>query len=66
MRRHEREGVHIFSDSIMDTVMESPLVLCERLRVEMANRTFYDAFRVSRKESVCGAVYVLGNGLGEH
>jgi hypothetical protein len=64
--RHEREGVQIFSDSIMDTVMDSPLVLCERLGVEMANRTFYDAFRVSRKASVCGPVYVLGNGLGEY
>ncbi|MFY9823617.1 MAG: chemotaxis protein CheB [Thermoanaerobaculia bacterium] len=51
-----------FADSIIETVREPLLVLAAELRVERANRTFYDTFRVGREETEGRFLHELGNG----
>ncbi len=50
-----------FADAIIETVREPLLVLDGELRVERANRTFYDTFRVRREETEGRFLYDLGN-----
>jgi two-component system CheB/CheR fusion protein len=50
-----------FADAIIETVREPLLVLDGMLRVERANRTFYDTFRVRREETEGRFFYDLGN-----
>jgi len=51
-----------YGDDIIATLREPFLVLDGALRVKTANRAFYDAFRVSKEETVNRLVYDLGNG----
>ncbi len=51
-----------FADAIIETVREPLLVLDTELRVERANRTFYDSFRVRREETENRFLNDLGNG----
>jgi two-component system CheB/CheR fusion protein len=51
-----------FADAIIETVREPLLVLDAELRVERANRTFYDSFRVRREETEGRFFNDLGNG----
>ncbi|HEX4966197.1 MAG TPA: chemotaxis protein CheB [Thermoanaerobaculia bacterium] len=50
-----------FADAIIETVREPLLVLGEELRVERANRTFYETFRVRREETEGRFLNELGN-----
>jgi two-component system, chemotaxis family, CheB/CheR fusion protein len=50
-----------YTQSIVDTVREPILILAEDLSVLSANRSFYNAFRVTEKETIGGHVYELGN-----
>jgi two-component system CheB/CheR fusion protein len=50
-----------FADSIIETVREPLLVLDAELRVERANRTFYDTFRARREETEGRFLHELGN-----
>ena len=50
-----------FADAIIETVREPLLVLDGELRVERANRNFYDTFRVRREETEGRFLYELGN-----
>ncbi|MEO6196095.1 MAG: chemotaxis protein CheB [Thermoanaerobaculia bacterium] len=50
-----------FADAIIETVREPLLVLDGKLRVERANRTFYDTFQVRRQETEGRFLYDLGN-----
>jgi two-component system, chemotaxis family, CheB/CheR fusion protein len=50
-----------FADAIIETVREPLLVLDGELRVERANRNFYDTFRVGREETEGRFLYELGN-----
>jgi two-component system CheB/CheR fusion protein len=50
-----------FADAIIETVREPLLVLDGELRVERANRTFYDTFQVRREETEGRFLYGLGN-----
>ncbi|HJX29608.1 MAG TPA: chemotaxis protein CheB [Thermoanaerobaculia bacterium] len=50
-----------FADAIVETVQEPLLVLDAELRVERANRAFYDCFQVGRKETEEWFLYDLGN-----
>jgi two-component system, chemotaxis family, CheB/CheR fusion protein len=54
---HHRE----LAEKIVDTVREPLLVLHEDLRVQSANRAFYDAFRVEPAATEGSLVYDLGN-----
>jgi len=48
--------------TVVDTVREPFLILDKNLRILSANRTFYTAFRVTKKETEGSLVYKLGNG----
>jgi two-component system CheB/CheR fusion protein len=50
-----------FADAIIETVREPLLVLTGELRVERANRTFCDTFRVRREKTEGRFLYDLGN-----
>ncbi|HSS48941.1 MAG TPA: ATP-binding protein, partial [Thermoanaerobaculia bacterium] len=50
-----------FADAIIETVREPLLVLDEELRVERANRTFYETFQVRKEETEARLLYELGN-----
>ena len=51
-----------YADGIVETVRNPLLILDAGLRVERANRTFYDYFRVAPEETVGRLVYELGDG----
>jgi two-component system CheB/CheR fusion protein len=51
-----------YANGIVETVRTPLLILDAGLRVERANRTFYDYFRVAPEETVGRLVYELGNG----
>jgi len=51
-----------FADDIIATLREPFMVLEPDLRVKTANRSFYDAFHVSKDETENRLVYDLGNG----
>jgi two-component sensor histidine kinase/PAS domain-containing protein len=55
---HQKE----LAEKIVDTVREPLLVLHEDLRVQSANRAFYDAFKVEAAATEGQMVYDLGNG----
>jgi two-component sensor histidine kinase len=49
-------------EAIVDTVREPLIVLDEALRVVVASRSFYGAFRATRRETEARPLYELGNG----
>ncbi len=51
-----------YGDDIIATLREPFLVLDNELRVRTANRSFYDAFHVSKQQTENCFVYDLGNG----
>ena len=51
-----------YADSIIATLCEPFVVLNKELRVETANRSFYQTFNVSPKETENQFIYDLGNG----
>ena len=51
-----------YGDDIISTLREPFMVLDGDLRVKSANRSFYDSFHVSKKETENCFVYDLGNG----
>jgi signal transduction histidine kinase/ActR/RegA family two-component response regulator len=51
-----------YGDDIISTLREPFMVLDDNLRVKSANRSFYDAFHVSKEETENCFVYDLGNG----
>lgn len=58
----EHDQAHVLAESIVDTIRQPFLVLSEDLRVQSANRAFYQAFRVDRAETEGRLIYELGNG----
>jgi len=52
----------ILAQNILDTLREAILVLDVGLRVKMANRSFYQTFRVKREETENKLIYELGDG----
>jgi PAS domain S-box-containing protein len=63
-RKAERlvAAARAFAESIIDTIREPLLVLGPDLRVVSANRSFYQAFGVTREATEGRYVYELGNG----
>jgi two-component system CheB/CheR fusion protein len=51
-----------YANGIVETVRDPLLILDVGLRVERANRTFYDFFRVAPEETVGRLLYELGQG----
>ena len=55
------EKAQKYTDGIMETIREPLLVLDSDLRVLSANRSFYDTFKVTPKETIGNLIYNLGN-----
>src|SRR5450432_375698 len=56
------EDIQDFAQNIVDTVREPLLMLDTTLRVQSANRAFYQTFHVSPGETENHLIYELGNG----
>src|ERR1051326_3198927 len=56
------ETIQNFAQNIVDTVREPLLMLDTTLRVQSANRAFYQTFHVSPEETENHLIYELGNG----
>ena len=56
------EDIETYAQDIVDTVRESLLMLDTTLRVQSANRAFYQTFQVSPEETENRLIYELGNG----
>src|SRR5687768_7202166 len=56
------EDIQTYAQNIVDTVREPLLILDTTLRVQSANRAFYQTFHVSPGETVDRLIYELGNG----
>ncbi len=61
-REQEIQESRDFAVSIVETVREPLLVLNGELRVETANRAFYESFRVEPADTLGRLVYELGDG----
>ncbi len=63
-RRAEADlkAIGTYAQDIVDTVREPLLMLDTTLRVQSANRAFYQTFHVSPKETENHLIYELGNG----
>ena len=58
----DSERARLLAESIVATVREPLLVLDGQLHVQMANRSFYDLFRVKPEDTEGRFIYKLGNG----
>src|SRR6478672_1347020 len=56
------EDIETYAQDIVDTVREPLLMLDTNLRVQSANRAFYETFHVSASETEDRLIYQLGNG----
>ncbi|HVF38937.1 MAG TPA: response regulator [Gemmatimonadaceae bacterium] len=56
------EDIETYAQDIVDTVREPLLMLDTNLRVQSANRAFYETFSVSPAETENQLIYHLGNG----
>ncbi|MEO7368951.1 MAG: response regulator [Gemmatimonadaceae bacterium] len=56
------EAIETYAQDIVDTVREPLLMLDTNLRVQSANRAFYETFHVSPSETERQLIYELGNG----
>ncbi|MGH7450207.1 MAG: PAS domain-containing protein, partial [bacterium] len=59
--RKQAEKAMRYAESIVDTVREPLMVLNGDLRVERANRAFYQTFQVAKEETENRRIYELGN-----
>ncbi len=58
----QNEDIQNYAQNIVDTVREPLLILDATLRVQSANRAFYQTFHVSPAETEGRLIYYLGNG----
>src|SRR6188508_1396997 len=58
----QNEDIQNYAQNIVDTVREPLLILDATLRVQSANRAFYQTFHVSAAETEGRLIYELGNG----
>ena len=56
------EDIENYAQNIVDTIREPLLILDATLRVQSANRAFYQTFQVSAYETEGRLIYELGNG----
>ena len=62
-RENELIATKEFAEKLIDSIREALLVLDNDLRVEIANASFYQIFRVTPEETIGRLVYEIGNGL---
>src|SRR5580704_11949273 len=62
MERKPLEDIQNYAQNIVDTVREPLLILDATLRVQSANRAFYQTFHVTPGETEGHLIYELGNG----
>jgi PAS domain-containing protein len=55
------EKAQEYTESIVETIREPLLVLASDLKVLSANRSFYDTFKITLKETTGNLIYNLGN-----
>src|SRR6186997_952874 len=56
------DDIQNYAQNIVDTVREPLLILDATLRVQSANRAFYQTFHVTPEETEGHLIYELGNG----
>jgi PAS domain S-box-containing protein len=56
------DDIENYAQNIVDTIREPLLILDATLRVQSANRAFYQTFQVSASETEGQLIYELGNG----
>ncbi|MCY2976258.1 MAG: PAS domain-containing protein, partial [Planctomycetota bacterium] len=56
------DDIENYAQNIVDTIREPLLILDATLRVQSANRAFYQTFQVSASETEGRLIYELGNG----
>src|SRR5579864_7753658 len=61
-RRPLVEDIQNYAQNIVDTVREPLLILDTALRVNSANRAFYQTFQVTSEDTEHHLIYELGNG----
>ena len=63
LKKHEREiaAARAYAEAIIETVREPLIVLDENLRVQTANKSFYQNFQVAREEVENRFIYELGD-----
>ena len=62
MQPHKVKDSLEFAESVIDTVREPLLILDPQLRVQYANRSFYQTFAVTQEDTENRLIYDLGNG----
>ena len=60
--KHLHSEYEKYLESIVDTIREALIVLDKDLKVISANKTFYERFKVSPKQTEKVLIYKLGNG----
>jgi PAS domain S-box-containing protein len=58
----EMKELHLYSESIVETVRQPLIVLDSNLRVVTTNAAFYETFQVSKEETEGRFIYSLGDG----
>jgi two-component system, OmpR family, phosphate regulon sensor histidine kinase PhoR len=54
--------IYAYAEAIVETVREPLIILDENLRIKTANKSFFDAFKVTKKETYDQLIFDLGNG----
>ena len=57
----EIQDAREYAENIVETVREPLVVLNSDLKILTANRSFYDTFKVTQKETIGNLIYNLGN-----
>jgi len=58
----EVNELHLYAESIVETVRQPLIVLDGNLRIVTVNAAFYETFRVTREETEAKFLYALGDG----
>lgn len=54
--------IYAYAEAIVETVREPLIILDGNLRIKTANKAFFDAFKVDKKETYNKLIFELGNG----
>lgn len=54
--------IYAYAEAIVETVREPLIILDGNLRIKTANKAFFDAFKVAKKETYNKLIFELGNG----
>src|SRR5439155_26920710 len=53
--------IYAYAEAIVETVREPLIILDEKLRIKTANKSFFEAFKVNKKETYNKLIFELGN-----